>query len=737
MFIKKFLKSVIYLLISLVEYLQYFRKNIDENDETKKILKSTNLTGIYLDTDTGFKKATYLHLTQPYREYILITNRGIELRCADNHIVFDSNYNEVYVKNLKKGDKIITINGIETIYKLKKTYRKLSMYDFTIGDDNHRYYTNGVLSHNTITSAIYLLHYILFNNKKNVLIAANVGDTAKEILSKVKDIYQSLPFFLQKGVEVWNEKTIKFDNDSRAKSFTMTKTSSIGQAADLVYLDEFAYIPDTIANDFYKSIQPTLVSIENSKMIITSTPNGMNLFHDLFVNAERPEGDPLKNNFKALRVYWHQVPGRNVFYIKLNEFKLKKYSIEFDEVYNYIQDLYDPNGKEDVNGVKYVKKVLDSENDIFEIHVLNREGVEYEDIASLKILNNDNKKIPLGALGEISSWKLDAIKDVGGIEAFNQEYDLRFINASKSLFKENLLKKIESEIVDFNFKEHDIFEPLRWDYTDLRFSEDESIFKEENRKKYKIIMSVDVSEGLGQDYSVINIFRIDKKDNETIEKQKDLYQSFTDFFCLKQIGIFRSNIVSIEKLSEMLYLLGFEYFNEDNVKIVLELNNHGHAVLESIRSVFNNENNYGSFIFFRFKHRKDSTERKIGLKVSSNKKILVKQYQERIESSDIKIYDKDTHREMTTFIKNEKRNGNITYEADGSSNDDIVMTIVNLTEVFKDNIFKDMIEEYWKSLNDNKLTDDINKILENNEYTEGIDYNSFFKAKNNSRRKRF
>jgi len=584
----------------------------------------------------------------------------------------------------------------------------------------------------TICSSIFILHYMLFNNDKNVLIAANKGATAIDILDKSKDIYMGLPFFLQKGINVWNQKQIKFENGSRAKAFTMTASSAIGNAADLVYLDEFAYIPTNIANKFYKSIQPTLVSIENSKMIITSTPNGLNLFHKLFTDAQREEGDPFKNNFASLKVMWYQVPGRNVTYIRCNQFKMANNDIDFETIYNKVKEKYDPYDSHDDNNLPYVSWKENGESGEKEIHIQNRESVTIDDVGKLKFENRKGDLLPIGAIGELSSWKLDAIKNIGGEEAFNQEYDLRFVNASKSLFTEDTMERIKKNMKKFSFKPHQVFDKLNWDYSNLKFIEDESIYNEASRKKVKGVISVDVSEGLGQDYSVINIFKIDKKPYDLIEKQKDKYQSFVDFFCLKQIGIFRSNIVSVSQLAELLYLLAFEYFSEDNFKIVLEINNHGHAVLESIKNVFNQENNYGSHIFFRFKHRKDSHDKKIGLKVSGNKKLLVRNYQDKIKDQDIIIYEKNNISEMTTFIKNESISGNITYEADGQSKDDTVMTVVDMGAIFEDNIFNDMVDEFKRELNDIKLEKYIEDTLNDSIQKSGTDYSTFLQTKKRS-----
>lgn len=127
----------------------------------------------------------------------------------------------------------------------------------------------------TICSSVMMLHFVLFNNNKNVLVTANKLDTAVEVLDKMREIYQRLPFFLQQGILNWNQKFMVFDNKSRIKGFATTKTASIGQSADFLYLDEFAYLPDNIADKFYKSVFPTIANIDNSKIIITSTPNGL------------------------------------------------------------------------------------------------------------------------------------------------------------------------------------------------------------------------------------------------------------------------------------------------------------------------------------------------------------------------------------------------------------------------------------------------------------------------------
>lgn len=158
----------------------------------------------------------------------------------------------------------------------------------------------------TICSNIFLVWYLIFNFDKNLMILSNTGATTIEIIDKVKVILSHLPFFLKPGIIVNNQMTIKTDNGCRLFGRNTTKSASIGYTIHACFLDEFAYIHPNFIHDFWKSIFPTLSSSSISRCIITSTPNGMNKFYDIYTGAL--EG---KNEFKALRVDYWQIPGRD------------------------------------------------------------------------------------------------------------------------------------------------------------------------------------------------------------------------------------------------------------------------------------------------------------------------------------------------------------------------------------------------------------------------------------------
>ena len=284
------------LLIQLICFLDAFEKN----DE--KLIHSFSLKGIKVETDTGFKSVSHIHMTKKFVLYKILLENGFSLECADTHILFNKNMEEIFVKDLSVGDFIQTKQGIKKIIKKEKLNNKICMCDITVDDDNHRYYTNGILSHNTTTSAVFMLHYILFNVDKNALVLANKLRTAKDILSKVKSIFYELPYFLRPGIYKWNEGEIVLDNGCRIVAEATTEKSGIGMTIHCCLLDEFAHVHPNIIDKFYNNIFPTITAAR-ARLMITSTQNGYNLFYRLYKSAEAGE-----NEYAHFKTDWYEVP---------------------------------------------------------------------------------------------------------------------------------------------------------------------------------------------------------------------------------------------------------------------------------------------------------------------------------------------------------------------------------------------------------------------------------------------
>jgi len=577
----------------------------------------------------------------------------------------------------------------------------------------------------TINASIAMLHFITFNNDKNIMISANIRATTIEIIDKIKNIYIQLPFFLKVGIKNWNQQSIIFENGCRIKSSARSKTPAIGFTIDFLYLDEFAHIPSNIIEPYYTAAFPTVSAIENSKIIITSTPNGMNLFYRLLSDAERSEGDPLKNSYKSMRIYWYQVPGRFVTYVKLNASKLFEYDISKEDVYKELDSKFGSVTKVELRNNKERGKDI--------IHVFNNEKCSDQDIRSMILNMGEGKEMSIHAISDISTWKEEAVRDIGGEDAFNQEYGLRFINATRSLLSESIIEGLLESKKEYVYRPIECMEKkLKFQYDGLTWVNDPDDFKEEERKSIYGIISIDISEGLGQDYSIINIMRIVPKSDQLMDIQRSSYTEMSDFFCLKQIGIFRSNFASVKQLSEIFYLLCFEYFNYENFRVVIELNNYGNEFLAHLPNIFDGNNNYGSSVFFRYKHRSDSNEEKIGLKVGDNKNMLVKSYQEAMDRKDIIVNHHETIKEITTFVKHITSAGNIRYAAD-TGNDDIVMTLVNASSVFDKYTYKEIVLDYAPRILPESKMEKYEEILKRVDYKEILDYSSIIEI--NKRRR--
>lgn len=158
----------------------------------------------------------------------------------------------------------------------------------------------------TQTTASYILHYTLFNEQKTVAILANKGSTAKEIISRIKTSYEELPFWMQVGVVEWNKHSILLSNGSRVVAAATSSSAVRGMSISLLYLDEFAFLHPNMATEFFESVYPTVSSGKETKILISSTPKGLNHFWKMYTDAT--EG---RSEFTPYEINWNEVPGRD------------------------------------------------------------------------------------------------------------------------------------------------------------------------------------------------------------------------------------------------------------------------------------------------------------------------------------------------------------------------------------------------------------------------------------------
>jgi hypothetical protein len=475
----------------------------------------------------------------------------------------------------------------------------------------------------TICSSIFIAWYSLFNYDKNSLVLSNKGATTREIIDKGKTILEHLPFFLKPGVIKWDVFNSKFDNGCRIIGQTTTKKAAIGFTIHLLFMDEFAHIPQNFVETFYENVYPTVSASSNSKVIITSTPNGFNKFYDIYSTAEKG-----LNEYTPFRVDWWDVPGRD------------------------------------------------------------------------------------------EAWMRQEVSNLGSEEAFNRQYGNQFIASSSLLLGADSLKKLQKEQKEFVHREIPEFEDEAVDYSGLLWDPDFNIEEVEEDTNYWVF-SIDIAEGNGGDYSIINIFKIELME-EKDWKRVTSPGSFTDFFRLRQVGRFRSNEHTIEEFAKAVYILSFDMFYSENLKLIIEWNMFGGELIRRLETVFPQRNDFDEEMVVKFKHRIDAKVKNFGLKIKKdNKPIFCQNFKKCITQNKIILRDKKTVYEASTFGK--LPNGSY---AGQLGNDDLIMTSINSSEFFFTLDFSDFAEEIYDQIDDS-IQEKIDTILEKDSKGGNLNYDIY------------
>ena len=213
-------------------------------------------------------------------------------KCAENPIYFMENY--IQIVSLDEG--LIPFK----MYPFQKTIVN------TIHDNRFTICKLPRQSGKSTTTVSYLLHFALFNPNSNIAILANKSSTARDILSRVQLAYENLPKWLQQGVINWNKGNIELENKSVIVAAATSSSAIRGGSYNIIFLDEFAFVPTNIAELFFSSVYPTISAGTKTKMVIVSTPYGMNMFYKLWMDSQSK-----KNDYIPIEVHWSEVPGRD------------------------------------------------------------------------------------------------------------------------------------------------------------------------------------------------------------------------------------------------------------------------------------------------------------------------------------------------------------------------------------------------------------------------------------------
>lgn len=410
----------------------------------------------------------------------------------------------------------------------------------------------------TTTSVAYLLYYILFNENVNVAILANKSSTAREIMSRLQLAFEYLPLFLKQGIKEWNKGSIELANGSKALADSTSGSSVRGRSFNCIFLDEFAFVPNNIAEAFFMSTYPTISSGNTTKVIIVSTPNGMNLFYKMWIEAQEK-----KSLYKPMEIHWSQVPGR------------------------------------------------------------------------------DDK------------WKEITIRNTSE-DQFRQEFECLFIGSTNTLIHPVKLRSLVW---------HD---PIRKDMSDCFH------IHKDPEPNHTYCMTVDVAEGLNQDYSTFSIIDVSQ-------------------FPYRQVAKYRNNKIAPLLLPTVVIQAARMY---NDAFVLVEINSIGLQVSDILHFEFAYENLIK--IEMKGKQGQQHTpgfKKRIAYGIKTNKQtkaIGCANLKTLIESDKLIINDYDTIQELITFSSNRQ-----SFKAEEGNNDDLAMTLVHFgwltsQRYFKENINNDI-----------------------------------------------
>jgi hypothetical protein len=263
------------------------------------------MSEIYLGNPNLKKANTQIEFTQEnIEEY---------LKCKDNPVYFAQNY-----------VKIVTLDHGLQPFKTYDFQEKL-INNFYKNRFNICKMPRQTGKSTTVIS--FLLHHVVFNDSVNIGILANKASTARELLSRLQVAYENLPKWMQQGILSWNKGSLELENGSKILAASTSASAVRGMSFNILFLDEFAFVPNHIADAFFASVYPTITSGKSTKVIIVSTPHGMNHFYRMWHDAENGSNDYIPTD-----VHWSEVPGRDEKWKKqtIKNTSEQQFKIEFE-----------------------------------------------------------------------------------------------------------------------------------------------------------------------------------------------------------------------------------------------------------------------------------------------------------------------------------------------------------------------------------------------------------------------
>lgn len=480
----------------------------------------------------------------------------------------------------------------------------------------------------TVTTAIFILWLTVFQQNMSVAMLGDKIATSVENLNKIKEILYRLPEFLKPGIVSWNVRSIVFDNASKIITGPCTKSSLVGKTLNVLFLDELAIPTAKQSKELVDFAFPTIETQENGKIFVTSTPNGDNVFKDIWLGSIYG-----KNDFYAVKIPWYLVPGRDL------------------------------------------------------------------------------------------DWRDKKIRSIG-IDAFNEQYNCQFLSSNRCIFSDLTLRTISTNSVSFvplNAYDHGHDKLIQCLHRVIRMGSNNSNIEPseffqvqkgyslDNFKDFPHVITVDVAEGIGQDYTVFNVFRPRYVENKNANlnarigdldlDDEDFYDTATDTddvaanIDFEQVAVWHTNQNCVRTAALWLRLLLNTMFNQETTRVIVEMNKYGPELL----TLLTNQALYPDLEVEQelvgFMQKGPDEKPKFGVhQTSKTKKLYVRQCKSDIETGRIKLTHSLTIDECKTF--GQKPNGS--YSASDGAHDDLFMTVEILAAwaTPENHSFATWVEEY-------------------------------------------
>lgn len=263
-------------------------------EEIMKFIKSYKVKGKKVLTPLGFREIEYVHKTIPYEKYVIKTENGFILECAEKHVIIDKDDNEVYAKDCL-GKEIQTVDGISKVIECTDLGFKQSMYDISIKqlentENTELYFSNGILSHNSgksVTVGIFMCWHFNFNSALNIGICANKKSLAMEFLNNIKEMFYSMPMWMKQGILGWSKTTVESELKMRVLTDAPGDNAFRGYSLSILVIDETAWMASEKFQALLDSVLPSQGAMSWKKNVFISTPNGMNHFYDLVEGSRK------------------------------------------------------------------------------------------------------------------------------------------------------------------------------------------------------------------------------------------------------------------------------------------------------------------------------------------------------------------------------------------------------------------------------------------------------------------